>query len=284
MISEKLLLCLPDVIREKTALYPRANEIRMRKNRPLCFTIDNKNLVTDCIVKETDIEYCVINLCKNSLHTYFEQIKQGYIPFDDGYRIGVCGDAVVEKSEIINISKINSLNIRIPTNDFVVPYDVLKNINADRGILIYSPANYGKTTLLKALTAYLSLPPNNKRISVIDCKKEIYSEKVHQKCSADFYSGYPKYQAIDMAIRTMSPEIIVCDEIGLEDDIASLIEAKNCGINLICTAHAKNTTELFERKNIARLHTNNVFYGYIGIFLESGKRIYKYQKREDLVL
>jgi len=283
-IKKDIFECLPEGIKNKIIEYPYINEIRIRKNKPLCFAIGGKNYVSNYIVSEEEMQFCITKFCKNSVHKYFEDIKNGYIPYDFGYRIGVCGNAIVDKNTITNISEINCLNIRIPHDESSVDFDFLKNIPLDKGILIYSPPNYGKTTLLKQIIRLLSLPPHNKTLSVVDPKKELYSYDLHKNCPVDFFSGYPKKTAIDMAVRNMSPDIIVCDEIGLDDDTSSLIECKNSGVTLICSAHAKTLGELLQRKNIKNLHELNVFEGYIGISIKNNKRTYLYQKREDYIL
>ncbi len=284
MINEKILNCLPPMIREKSLKYQVVNEIRMRKNSPLCFIVENRNIVTTHIVTDDEINFSVNCFCKNSLHTYFDNIKNGYIPFDDGCRIGVCGKAVTDGEKIINISEISSLNIRLPTKQPNIPEGLLRNIRGDKGVLIYSPPCYGKTTLLRQMISFYSSPPYNKKIAVIDSRNELVSEKMGEKNTFDVFSGYPKALAIDIAVRTMSPEIIVCDEIGLCDDTNALIECKNCGVNLICTAHAKNISELLMRKNIKILHDMKVFGGYLGISIRNSQRAYEYKKMEDVFL
>lgn len=283
-IDNDILECLPVSIQQKMTVYHSIDEIRIRVNRPLCFTIGNKNLVTDHIVTKEEIEYCLNKFCKNSLHTYFETIKKGYIPFGNGYRIGVCGEAVNDKNSITNISRINSLNIRIPSYQCEIPISLLNSIPINEGTMIYSPANYGKTTLLRSVISHLSLPPYNKRIAVIDTKNELYSPYLHKNCPVDFYTFYPKYEAINMAIQTMSPEIVVCDEIGIQDDISPLIECKNCGVVLICSAHARTISELMSRNNIKIMHENGVFGAYIGINMTSNKRVYNYANKKEVII
>ena len=78
--------------------------------------------------------------------------------------------------------------------------------------------------------------------------------------------------------------IIVCDEIGLNDDTNPLVECKNCGVDLVCTAHAGSITELLKRKNIKYLHEMNIFSGYIGISMRNKQRFYEYVKYEDISL
>lgn len=281
-INESLKNCLPPKVLQKVQDYPSLNEIRIRKNCPLCITQGNANLTTDCITGQEDIEYCVTRLCKNSVYAYFEFIKKGYIPFDSGCRVGVCGKAVTEKDSIINITEIWGLNIRLPTDDPAFPEDFLKHLPYSKGFLVFSPPNTGKTTLLKKAAVVSACPPYNKKTAVIDSNEELYSEKMHKGLPIDFYRGYPKYDAMDMAVRTMSPEIIICDEIGVKDSPAPFTECKNSGIALICSTHAGSLKELMARKNIISLHEAEVFEGYAGIFCKNGKRTYEYISRKEI--
>jgi len=280
-LDKSILNCLPKEIRSKLKEYNETNEIRIRKNCPLCLTVGKHNLVTSYVCTAEDVEYCISRLCKNSFYAYTEQIKQGYIPFDNGYRIGVCGRSVTKNDKITNIYDVQGINIRVPSSRLFFPDGLLDGIEAEKGIMIYSPPAYGKTSLLKAIIKNLSLPPKNKRLAVIDCKSELYTDEMHKGLPVDFYVGYPKYQAIDMAIRNMSPEIIVCDEIGLSDDVSPIIECKNCGVNVICSAHARDLDELRARPNIHSLHKLKIFNGYLGISYKNGNRFYKYDKRKE---
>ncbi len=274
--------CLPEKIQKILINYDRIDEIRIRKNRRLCLTQNNKTLVLSYVVSDSDFEYCLSRLCKNSLHTYYESIKKGFIPFDNGYRIGICGNAIVDNGVITNITNINSLNIRIPTVDIEIPDRFLANAKLEKGCLIFSPPNCGKTTLLKATIKHLSSPPYNLRVCVIDPKNELYSERYHSDCAADFLIGYPRHEATDIAMRNMSPDVLICDEIGLNDDIAPLIECKNSGISLICSAHAGSISELLTRPSLKKLHELNTFHSYVQIRIKDRKRSYEYLKREDL--
>ena len=50
-----------------------------------------------------------------------------------------------------------------------------------------------------------------------------------------------------MAIRTMSPEVIVCDEIGTNKDVEALIMAYNSGVNVIVTIHGNEAEDIYKR-------------------------------------
>ena len=61
-----------------------------------------------------------------------------------------------------------------------------------------------------------------------------------------------------MAIRSLAPEIIVCDEIGSKKDIESLEEAFNCGVNIIVTIHGFGIEDIFNRYVFKKLLDNRI--------------------------
>ena len=92
----------------------------------------------------------------------------------------------------------------------------------------------------------------------------------------DVLSGYPKAEGIAIATRTLSPELIVCDEIGDEREIAALFEVQRCGVPLIASAHAGEIGDIFCRPAIARLAESGAFGFFIGI-KRNVENIYEYE-------
>jgi len=56
-----------------------------------------------------------------------------------------------------------------------------------------------------------------------------------------------------MLLRSMSPQVLICDEIGSEADAAALIEAANAGVKVVASAHATDCDELAARPVFAAL-------------------------------
>ncbi len=71
--------------------------------------------------------------------------------------------------------------------------------------------------------------------------------------NSDVINNVPKSLGINMLIRSMAPQIIVCDEIGSEQDIEEIEKAILSGTNGIFTAHANNIKEIKQNTNLIKL-------------------------------
>jgi len=250
MPSENLLKYFPRHIAESLRIIPdkweHIQEIRMRTDSPLCMTVTGQNRILKTIVGKHDLETVFSNICDNSVYAYQNQIKQGFITIQGGYRVGICGTAVYSDGEINYIKDVSSLNFRIPHDiigaaDTVIP--VTENNNNISGTLIISPPCGGKTTVLRDLVRQLS---KRYRIAVIDERGEIGRDGI----MCDVLNGYKKSEGMLQALRGLSPQAILCDEIGAADDVDAVISCMNAGVPIIATAHAGTVEELQKRPSI----------------------------------
>jgi stage III sporulation protein AA len=62
-----------------------------------------------------------------------------------------------------------------------------------------------------------------------------------------------------MMIRSMSPEVLVVDEIGRKEDSEAVHEAVYAGVHLIATVHGSSLEEIRHRPIIAELLAEHVF-------------------------
>lgn len=279
---ESVFNILPDKIGR--ALYPFCEslieEIRIKVNCPVFIYIKNKEYTLYCnneiyIAGKDDIDYILKKSTKNSLYAYMEDIKSGFITIDNGHRIGISGRAVYENGKLINIKDINSLNIRC-ANELKGIYKEVYNklfLNKDiENTLIISPPKCGKTTLLRDLTRFLS---NNKnvKIALIDERDEIASSYMGRDYNdvgkrTFVLSGYLKEEGFSHAVRSLSPDIIICDEIGDKEDFNIISYALLRGVKIIATLHGegilkiKDKNEFNDFKNIIVLNKNFEFKLY----------------------
>ena len=81
----------------------------------------------------------------------------------------------------------------------------------------------------------------------------------------------------------MSPEAVVCDEIGDYAEAMALVSSHNCGVPLIASAHAGDVKELLRRTGIMLLHEANIFGAYVRIERGAGMDfVYHTYLRDEL--
>ena len=69
----------------------------------------------------------------------------------------------------------------------------------------------------------------------------------------DVIAGRDKREAVLTALRLLSPEVIVCDEIGSARETECLLEGLNSGVILIASMHARDLPQLARRGQFRRL-------------------------------
>ncbi len=240
-------------------------EIRIRADMPCSFTACGRNIpmrenaggaVLMSDIKE--IESIVYRLCEGSVYSCSEHIKKGYIPFC-GTRVGISGTAYTNDGKIQGFNKVSSLNIRIPryinAADDMLSYIEREGVENSLGVIAVSPPNGGKTTFLRSLAKGLSDTKrrNPMRVCIIDEREELFCRGMLRDCICDVISGIPKAVAIELAVRTLSPQLIVCDEIGGEYEAKLLYEAALGGVYLAASFHGAGTPELLRKDYLKKL-------------------------------
>lgn len=66
-----------------------------------------------------------------------------------------------------------------------------------------------------------------------------------------------------MMIRSMSPEVLIVDEIGRKEDCEAVLEAVNAGITLIITTHGHSLTEVRNRPILQPVLEMGIFERFI---------------------
>ena len=204
-------------------------------------------------------------ICNYSVYSYQKEIVNGFITIKGGHRVGICGTAIYNKN-IENIKDITSLNFRIARSIPGISDTVLKNVNADfSGILIAGAPCSGKTTLLRDIARNLSIGKfsSAKKVVVIDERGEFSGvhrgEPQNDLGYCDILYGYSKKDGIEHSIRCLSPEIIVCDEIGNESDVKAIESGVNSGISFIASAHVSGREGITKKTALKGLFSKGVF-------------------------
>lgn len=244
-------------------LFEDIQEIRLRVNKPISvicsfrpsyltpngsFICNTSNSVT---VSEQELNQCFEAVCQYSVHSFKREICEGFVVLKGGHRVGLCGTIVIQNGIIENIKNISSLNFRISHQVKGCAEKLYNEAFSDglKNILIAGAPMSGKTTMLRDLTRILG---SSYKISVIDERGEIAAvwNGVPQNnvgINTDVFDGYPKVEGISAAIRVMSPQIIICDEIGGKKDMEAVKQASYSGVYVVATIHATDITELTKR-------------------------------------
>ena len=271
-ISEQLKNILP--YRLFSALYKLdirkglLEEVKMRKNRQSYAVIGGENVIIPIVITKEEIENTLSKICLGSLYAYKETIASGYVSLNGGIRVGVCGRATVENGKILGVYDISELSIRLPHSIEVSSQEICDIIFQNRrlhGILIYAPPGIGKTTLLRSLIKGISSGRHALRTAVIDTRGELCFGLDNKSLLVTVLSGYPKKLGIEIAVRSLNAQILVCDEIGNESEASSIIDAHGCGVPLVATCHGGSVEEILHRSGINKLHKEKIFGYYIGI-------------------
>lgn len=235
-------------------------EIRIKANKPIIVNLSNKEVILDRIATTNDLKQILVRISNYSLYAYEEEIKQGYITIKGGHRIGMAGECVISQGEVKTIRNISSINIRVCKEVKGSSNEIMKFIvSKDRvyNTLIISPPKCGKTTILRDIARNISngMPMNNltgKKVSIIDERSEIAScfngiPQLDVGIRSDILDNCFKKDGMIMAIRSLSPEVLICDEIGTDGDIEALNMAFNSGVNIVVTIHGYNIDDVYKR-------------------------------------
>jgi stage III sporulation protein AA len=79
----------------------------------------------------------------------------------------------------------------------------------------------------------------------------------------DVLDACPKAEGMMMMIRSMSPDVLVVDEIGRKEDAEAIQEAVHAGIKLIMTTHGTSIEEIRNRPSLKAILADRIFQRFI---------------------
>jgi len=253
---------LPNTVKSNT------EEIRLRAGLPLAITVagdivfvrnDGRpsfNYEKDLpVIEGNQIKECFRLLCKGSVYAHEKELEEGFVIMDNGCRAGVCG--TVGDNNVMK--DITSINLRIARQVFGAANSIVRE-NISGGVLIAGPPGSGKTTVLRDLIRQVSNGEMGKmkRIAVIDSRAEIsggrngiFNNDLGR--NTDVIFTHDKATGVEIALRTMFPDVIAFDEIGNENELRSVMQSFNSGVEIFTTAHIGSVDELMQRTVTSKL-------------------------------
>lgn len=282
ILPDKIWLIIKDKVNLKAV-----NEIRFRADKPILISMGGKSyflsekgisssLSEALYSSKIVIEDIIFRASECSIYSVNEQIKRGYIITENGLRIGIGGNVVEENGQVKTMTNFNSINIRIPHIVKNCSLSAFSNIVHDgiiENTLIISPPGCGKTTFLRDFVMQLSERNLQFNVLLLDERGELDTN-----LSANFFDKIAfssKKMGFENGIRALSPDLIVTDEVGQEEDVDAILYASTCGVKILASTHADSVETFLKKDLFQKLIKEKVFKRYVLLSKRNGPGTYE---------
>lgn len=282
----RILPFLPGSVRSALTRLPQTvteklSELRLRAGNITTVFIDGENRYlcdtgicmepARCVrITDSELEEFLYRFCGGSVYAFEDSVRRGYIT-RYGIRAGLFGKAASQNGEMTGFTQITGVNLRLPHHvpgcaAPLVSYFATHGFE-NGGLLVISPPGVGKTTLLRDLAIGLSRDIRTKsvgngrfyRVCILDERDEIYLPEYFSGCAVDVLSGVSKARGLECAARVLSPEILICDEIGSDKEAAVISDAHFGGIVFLASLHGADVSDVFKHPAVKKLCDEGVF-------------------------
>ncbi|MCY8232916.1 stage III sporulation protein AA [Priestia endophytica] len=264
---ESVLSVLPQHVVELLRRYidEDVQEIRLRINRPIELIKKDEPIFYSVLPVKEDFVYMLSQLSQSSMYMLEEELQKGYITIKGGHRVGLAGRVITENGKVKAIRDITSLNIRIAREKIGIGESLIDSLYDRKWLntVIIGAPQSGKTTMLRDLARLVSTGVERKRIpsqkvGIVDERSEIAGclDGVPQHTfgpRVDVLDACPKAEGMMMLIRSMSPNVLIVDEVGRVEDTEAILEAVHAGVSLILTAHGSSVKDMATRPSLKAL-------------------------------
>ncbi|MCR4563764.1 MAG: stage III sporulation protein AA [Clostridiales bacterium] len=278
VVSTRIKLILLQIPESQT---DTIQEIRMRINKPLIIVNERgSHFLTDRgKLSKIHSESCIVTLgqeiadtlnraCNYSVHSFQQNINNGFLTIDGGHRIGLAGTAVSLPDGSFNVKDVSFLNIRIARQVFGVsqPITDLLTEKGIKSIIVAGPPSSGKTTFLRDFAYRISsgFTGDIYKTVVIDERGELSAPHFGTPqndlgLNSDILINYRKSDAVEISLRSLSPEYIIFDEICSENDLEAIKSGINSGVKFAVSIHCGNEKELKNKRLLNELLKTEAF-------------------------
>lgn len=213
-----------------------------------------------------------------SLYAMEEELRRGFITVSGGHRIGLAGRTILEGGSVRAIRDIGAFNIRVArevigASDKLLPKLIDRTRRTLHSTLILAPPQQGKTTLVRDIARSISyglwLAPgaidwSGRKVGIVDERSEIAAcvrgiPTFDIGPRTDVMDACPKAEGMMMLLRSMSPEVLIADEIGRPEDGEAIREASHAGVSVVATAHAYDLHDARGRPVLLKLLEDGTF-------------------------
>ncbi len=288
---DSLLALLPEewrdcLLRSPRTILAQVQELRVRQGQPvLAYGVFGERVLTAAglstewnrmvVAQPEQIKHLLATISQNSIYALEAELRSGYVTMTGGHRIGLSGRAVTENGRVRTLKYISSFNIRLARQVVGCASTLLPALFTADGqlcsTLLVAPPQGGKTTMLRDLVRSLSWGtdcPRPYKLVVVDERSELAAcyqgvPQLDIGPRADVLDACPKAEGMMMALRSLSPEVLVTDEIGRREDAEAIEEALHCGVAVLATAHGSSWEELLRRPALKDLLLRGSFTRFV---------------------
>lgn len=265
---ERLYSLLPRAVRDEIRGISRSvadfndgiSEVRLRSDGACALVLSGQNYPLISRISAEEMEATVVRLCEGALYAYRHSIGSGYIAAGEGIRVGVAGVARYEGGTLVGVDDISSLVFRLPASRCDFGEDLYRRwvMSGEGNMIIASPPLGGKTTALGAMARHIGSGRGAKRVVIVDERCE-FEGRSYEGASVDLLRGYRREVGVELAVRTMSAQVIIVDEILSSAEASAVCSALGTGVTVITSAHAANLEGLKRRECLRPLFESGEF-------------------------
>lgn len=242
----------------------RIQELRLRTGCAVTFTVQGRQCPASALpgcppklaamrLNALQIEEIFYTLCNGSVHTHERELAEGYLTTAVGNRVGVAGQFVQREGHGITLQKVTSLNLRIARSCVIPLPPALDKLLEQHftGLLVVGEPGSGKTTLLRTIAR--TLAERQRLVAVIDERGELFPPEGPLP-PLERIGGVDKAAcAVQMALRTLAPQVILLDELGSLEETMALEQGFFSGVDFIASIHAPDAAQAQCRPQVQAL-------------------------------
>ena len=264
-----------EVLQQEKVDWMTLEEIRLRIGQPIELLYEGHSILTKNRCTSGDLQSLLGMMSQHSIYRLEEELKQGYITIRGGHRIGLAGKVLTEGGVIKRIRDISSINIRITKEKIGCIHPLVSKLYEKgwKNTVFIGPPACGKTTLLRDLTRFMSYGDEKRnviasKVGLVDERSEIAGcvagiPQYDLGPRVDVLDTCPKAEGMMMFIRSMSPDVIVVDELGGKADVKAVQQALYAGVKIMLSAHGFTYDDFLSRPYMDRLAELGAFERFV---------------------